>query len=561
MTPADAPLFAEAVVRPEGDRKEALDSALSKLLATDDPGSFIVEQLDKALTADEADLTYEEDIEPWLGEQAGVFVETVGENADGAVVIAATDPQAAERAIAKAAAADEEPERRRSYKGVEYLADRAGAAGVVGDFVVIGDESAFRDAVDASTGQSLAEAGDFKTQLDQAPDDRVGFVYADPRAIVDALQKAGSVTEADVASAGPQLKALLGEPIVATVSATEDQLALQASAAAGAASASADALLLRDFPDEAWLAFAVPDVGQTYARLLEQVRAAPGSGLPSLPGALALDLADQIARWAGDFGGFLGGTSLFGLSGALVLETSDQQASARTLDLAERALGNDSGLSIEPLPDTGDRGFSLTPAGVPISFQVVQRDDKVVAGLADSVEDVLSPSSTLGDSDAFSSAADALGEDFRPRSPSSTSCRCSSSSRAFPRLATIPTTKGRSRTSTTSTTSCSAVAATRTAPRCGWCSACVMRRRRPTGSSGTAAGHGGEMSAPEPPHGRAPPRGSGSTCWRSRGSSGRWSGGHGSPSACSPTTSSPTRARGTVPGATSRRASPPRRPP
>ena len=44
----------------------------------------------------------------------------------------------------------------------------------------------------------------------------------------------------------------------------------------------------------------------------------------------------------------------------------------------------------------------------------MQRDDKVVAGLADSVEEVLSPSSTLGDSDAFSSAADALGEDFAP---------------------------------------------------------------------------------------------------------------------------------------------------
>ena len=72
------------------------------------------------------------------------------------------------------------------------------------------------------------------------------------------------------------------------------------------------------------------------------------------------------------------------------------------------------GLSIEPLTDTDEEGFSLSPAGFPISFQVVQRDDKVVAGLADSVEDVLSPSSTLGDSDVFKSATDALGEDFAP---------------------------------------------------------------------------------------------------------------------------------------------------
>ncbi len=193
VTPADAPLFAEGVVRPEGDQKEALDSALSKLLATDDPGAFVVEQLDKSLAGSDAGLTYEEDIEPWLGEQAGIFLETFAGDADGAVVIAATDSQAADQAIKKLAAADEKPERRRSYEGVDYLVDRDGAAaGVVGDFVVAGTENAFRDAVEASKGKSLAESADFKAQLARAPDDWVGFLYADPRAFVDALQEGGS---------------------------------------------------------------------------------------------------------------------------------------------------------------------------------------------------------------------------------------------------------------------------------------------------------------------------------------------------------------------------------
>ena len=48
LTPADTPLFAEAVVRPEGDQKEAVEAALSKLLATDDPGEFIIQRLDDA---------------------------------------------------------------------------------------------------------------------------------------------------------------------------------------------------------------------------------------------------------------------------------------------------------------------------------------------------------------------------------------------------------------------------------------------------------------------------------------------------------------------------------
>ena len=225
------PLFAEGVVRPEGDQREALDSALSKLLATDDPGAFVVEQLDKALAGSDAGLTYEDDIEPWLGEQAGIFFRSFTE--DGTEPPSSRPPitQAAEQAIQKLAAADEEPERRRSYEGVDYLVDRGGtAAGVVGDFLVAGTENALRDAVDASKGRSLAESGDFRAQLDRAPDDRVGFVYADPRAILDALRKSGQVSSGEVASAGPRLKALLRQTATASISATADQLALQASA-------------------------------------------------------------------------------------------------------------------------------------------------------------------------------------------------------------------------------------------------------------------------------------------------------------------------------------------
>ena len=63
LAPANVPLFAEGVVRPEGDQREALDSALSKLLATEDPGAFVAEQVDKALAGSDAGLTYEDDID------------------------------------------------------------------------------------------------------------------------------------------------------------------------------------------------------------------------------------------------------------------------------------------------------------------------------------------------------------------------------------------------------------------------------------------------------------------------------------------------------------------
>ena len=149
-------------------------------------------------------------------------------------------------------------------------------------------------------------------------------------------------------------------------------------------------------------------------RALGRIQGVPGPGSSPLDGGLGFDLGAQITRWVGDFGGFAGGTSLFGLSGALVLETSDEQASIQTLDRLQRALSNEPGLTVEPLNDPGEHGFSLTPAGVPVSFQVVQRGDKVVAGLARLGQRCLLPELHARRLGSFNSAADALGEDFVP---------------------------------------------------------------------------------------------------------------------------------------------------
>jgi hypothetical protein len=71
-------------------------------------------------------------------------------------------------------------------------------------------------------------------------------------------------------------------------------------------------------------------------------------------------------------------------------------------------------VDVSPLSTSGEHGFSLSPSGVPIEIQFVQRDGKVVVGLADSIADVFSPSSRLADSDAFKAATGALGGDFSP---------------------------------------------------------------------------------------------------------------------------------------------------
>jgi hypothetical protein len=161
---------------------------------------------------------------------------------------------------------------------------------------------------------------------------------------------------------------------------------------------------LSDFPSDSWLAFAVADAGPTLGR---------GLGAAAQQ-ALGFDLGSELEDWAGDFGGFVSGTSLFGLNGALVIETGDDQASAKTLDDLEQRLSRIPEVRISPLSTGGARGFSLTPSGAPIQVQFVQQDGKVVVGLgSDSVDQVLSPDSELDGSDAFEAATDAL-EGFSP---------------------------------------------------------------------------------------------------------------------------------------------------
>jgi hypothetical protein len=407
LTPADVPLFNEAVVRPEGDQKAALDSALSKLLATDDPSGFIVERLDQALADQDAGITYERDIAPWLGPRIGVFVETFSEHAQAAVLLSTTDPAASQEAIDKVASATNGPERKRAYRGFDYLVFSRddSVAGIVGDFVVGGSEQAFKDAVDASRGGSLAGSEEFSSQLKAAPDDQLYFAYADPRAIVDSLEKSGRLSAGEVHDAGSQVQSLLSQPATASLSATADDLALELSVAHGPATATVrESELLKGFPSDSWLAFASADAGPAIGQ---------GVGAAAQE-ALGFDLGSQLEDWAGDVGGFVSGTSLFGIGGALVVETNDDQASAQTLDDLQERLSRIPEVRISPLSTGGEQGFSLTPSGTPIQVQFVQRDGKVVVGLgSDSVDQVLSPDSTLDDSEAFKSATDAL-EGFSP---------------------------------------------------------------------------------------------------------------------------------------------------
>ena len=263
-------------------------------------------------------------------------------------------------------------------------------------------------------GESLAESGDFKAQLDQAPDDRVGFAYADPRAIVDALEKAGRAT-ADRSVGGPQLEPLLvaaGRRV-----GLGDRRPARAPGIGGGRQpprlrrsrrCCGTSRRTRGSPSR------LGDAGQAYGRLLGQA-GRPGGPRSSSTAGSASTSATSSAAGPETSAGSSAGTSLFGLGGALVLETSDEQASAQTLDELQRALGSDPRLSVEPLTDARRAGILPQPRRRP---DLSSRSCSTTARWSPASPTRSTTSSRRAprssDSDAFNAATDALGEDFSP---------------------------------------------------------------------------------------------------------------------------------------------------
>jgi hypothetical protein len=413
LAPADAPVFAEATVRPQGDQAESAESALSKLLNTDEPGGFIVEQIDNLLADEDLDLSYSEDIEPWLGESAGIFFTSFGDEPDGAAVVEVTDEAAAQAAIDKLREAEGSRATDQSYEGVDYqLDDDDTATGFVEGFLVLGTERGFRAAVDASRGESLAEEPEFRDRLEGASGDSLATVYAHVPSLLGARVDAGELDARSRASFEAEAGAIAEGPALASIGAESDALELQTVTASGELS-SEQSELLPDLPADSWFAFAIPRFGDYLGQAIDAQGGRASTLDADVRALLGLDL-DQLVGWIGDVGGYAAGTSIFGIGGALVLETTDEAASTKALGGIARTLARDRSLEIRP-SEGGDPGFTINPSDAPIQIVVTQREGRVIAGLGErSVDDALGSEQTLGDSDAYSSAVETLGPEYSP---------------------------------------------------------------------------------------------------------------------------------------------------
>jgi len=429
--PPDSPVYVEAAVRPEGDRAAAIEGLSQSITGVDDPGERIVALIDQSFAGEGVELTYAEDIEPWLGESGALFVRSLepaaftGGMADAAAVVEVTDTDAAQSFLDDVAADESSGDlEERTYEDVSYLADAEAdaAVGLVDELMVAGTEDSFKASVDATSGESLADDETFSEQLGDLDADNLAELWLDLGTILDAATESAHADGTEIDAARAALGPLLDEPLTASLAATPETVTLETSAA-GESGTEGDTEALGALPSDAWLALALGDAGTALSQTLEGLGSLGSElGDPSLdPEAIAsaveaetgLDLEDDILGWIGSAAFYLAGTSEAAFQGAAILGTDDREASAKVIDAGREAVERQSGRDADPpLLDGAEDGFSATgPTGE--ALEVVLADDEVVAALGGSkpAQDALEPAETLADSELFASALEALGDD------------------------------------------------------------------------------------------------------------------------------------------------------
>jgi hypothetical protein len=414
LVPAGTPVYVEGSIRPQGELKSDTDAAISTVSGFDDPGARIADLIDQAL-AEDTDLTYEEDIEPWLGERGAVAVTSFTDDEAFALIVETTDSGAAEDFVATAA--ETEPGvREESYEGTDYRVDQDGfAVGIVDDFLVAAPEPIFRQVVDASGGDTLADDPTFNDALDAAPEGSLVDAYV---GVEDAIRAAGEqVDPADLLAAESVLGDLSGKTVLASLIPSGDRIEIEVSTNIAVPFEPADVSeLLGSLPAGAWGAFGVADLGDAIAQGFEQAEAA---GLPRelLERQLAeagIDLQRDILDWPEDLALFVEGTDLGSLGGAAIVTSADPAASRRAIQklvsvaLAEgepgvRRLRVPGGVGLEAR-DPDDLG--------PKALRLIARGDRVVLGYgAEATQRALrGGGQTLSGSAQYQAATEALGE-------------------------------------------------------------------------------------------------------------------------------------------------------
>ena len=415
LVPAGSVIYGEATLKPEGDQKEAIDAILAKFPGGGQAGDKLKDLIEQGLRESDAPISFKEDIEPWLGDEAAFFAVNLSPNSDAqsaAGLIATDDEDKARDALEKSA---EGKLTKQNYKDVEYLTDESESAAAVFDgFVVLGTEAGVKAAIDTSKGgKRLSEDENYKNALDDAADDRLGFFYMNSPELLTSLREAGTPLP-------DSFRKFFEEPLVATLDADNDGVVFEGTVPEeiGRASLFGQASdMVEELPGDSWLGMAQTDFGKLidfYVDAFAGIAGGRDAIEQQLKAATGLDLQKDVIDWMGDFGVFVRGTSVSELDGALIVETEDEEASGRFISALERLAKTQAQgqVRVGPLSAPGGgTGFTASGAMIPKPIHIFQKSGRVVFAYGDAAaSDAVNPDNKLGDSADYTAARDSLGD-------------------------------------------------------------------------------------------------------------------------------------------------------
>jgi hypothetical protein len=392
IAPPTAPIFVEAAIQPDGRLRANVDAVVETVAGVDDLGELIVSELESSAQEEGEPFDFDKEVAPWLGEQAGVFLDDFdGEDFNTyGVAVQTTDPEAAQEFVDRQAQESDDPIDDASYEGVDYKVDASDETvfGVVGELLVIsGDEQGFKAAVDASEGDSLADEGSFDDAMAGAPSGSLADVYLDVGLLIE---QSGETFDEQALQA---LETAGIKPREATAVASlvpnSDEIEINVSSDLGDQEApSGDASeLLGSLPGDSFAAFAVSGFGEQLQKAIDQIdkEGIPGqiepNELRSGVKELGIDL-DEIAGSLEDASLFATGTGKGNVGGALVLTTGESREVAGAVS-AISALVRQSGTpGVSAVTKGGASGFSIRDREElgPQPLVVATKDDRLAIG-------------------------------------------------------------------------------------------------------------------------------------------------------------------------------------
>jgi hypothetical protein len=419
VVPADAPLYVEALVRPDGDVGDGVRDALKKLLRTDDPGKQITALIDKA--AAEENVSWDE-IKQWLGKRVGLYLtEFGGEKTVGALIAESTDNDKAKATLDKLAKKD---------PGKVETA-------IIGDYAVVGTpEGVAKVRATADGGRPLTDVADYVNARKAVnADDGLGLAYVVPQGLLDALTRASASSSAGSSNPfdNPQALDAVGQVFakagrVAAASLHADGGAVRLDAAAIGAPAGSSGTAAADavsaLPADAWLALGFGDLGTTLTNVLGQVGqlSSIGGKGPDFEGLLArfekktgVNLERDFFSWMGDGAVYARGRSIADIGGVLTIASKDPAGSRKAVGILAQGLQS-AGATVREATVAGyDVAIEIRNPTVPVSLFIAANGERFSVGInPKALSDVLDPGEKLGDSSTYDNATKALGGELKP---------------------------------------------------------------------------------------------------------------------------------------------------